>query len=744
MVIAIIIAVLIAIAVIYGFISDHIENKKKKKEEVERIAKARLNLYNQNFLSQEAYWCGWSQVKVGNNLYAFINRDGNTFKNLLVLNQCHFTDGYALVNIVGKGQAILKNDGTYALPPEESKDVERTIKHLTGEYYLLTRKIKIDKKLSREENYIIRGDGSYLTKDSFSRYQDFKEGIFYIVRGSNTIEIAVNGTEGVPPYKSKKEIGPGLYKLVNDQNKCGIYDENAKALIIPFKYSDAIYIKEQDTFIVKGRNHLSELKTSVISRKGAEIVPPLFDDIEFVGNQFYRVAKRATVGQHYLHGIYDANGNMLVQPNFSSIYHKGTDFFVTTFDKRCGKVNKNGLSALEFDECKSAYFQGHVYPERRFPSMPSDSPIGSYLVAVPEYLIVRKDSHWGVANHKGEIIVPIAFDDIDSVEDNTKAYPHGYFILKQDNKYGVANVSGKICIPIIFDEIKFKVDFGAEYPPHSYSKYGPSPKDIERYDRFCQGKPSYFIVRKEGKKYSVTPDFEPYEILPTRTELNRRRYEPDYKENPYITPLPRDNNETISQTVNKKKQYIFFDTETSGLPLNYKAPVSDTENWPRLVQLSWIIVDSNFEIIEENDFIIYPEGFSIPTSASQLHGITTEIAREEGLPIEEVLENFMQDFAVSTACLGHNIAFDKKVVACELYRMGLKDTISLKPSYCTMESSTNFCAISGNFGYKYPKLQELHYALFGYEFEDAHNSLSDVKATLKCFKELKARKIMKI
>lgn len=38
--------------------------------------------------------------------------------------------------------------------------------------------------------------------------------------------------------------------------------------------------------------------------------------------------------------------------------------------------------------------------------------------------------------------------------------------------------------------------------------------------------------------------------------------------------------------------YLFFDTETTGLPKNYKAPASDSDNWPRLVQIAWSIYDA--------------------------------------------------------------------------------------------------------------------------------------------------------
>ncbi len=54
-----------------------------------------------------------------------------------------------------------------------------------------------------------------------------------------------------------------------------------------------------------------------------------------------------------------------------------------------------------------------------------------------------------------------------------------------------------------------------------------------------------------------------------------------------------------------------------------------------------------------------------------------------------------------------------------------------------MERTTNFCAIDGPYGYKWPKLSELHFKLFNTGFEEAHNAAVDIKATAKCFWELK-------
>ena len=201
-------------------------------------------------------------------------------------------------------------------------------------------------------------------------------------------------------------------------------------------------------------------------------------------------------------------------------------------------------------------------------------------------------------------------------------------------------------------------------------------------------------------------------------------------------------NEKITLASKNDKTFILFDTETIGLPKDYKAPASADDNYPRLVQLSWLVVDSELNIISENDYIIEPDGFTIPVSSSKIHGITTEIALEEGYPLVEVLQKFIIDFKKSSKSIGHNIDFDKKVVASELLRVGMDDVISGSPSECTMKSTVDFCKISGPYGYKYPKLNELYDLLFGSDFEDAHNSLADIRATLKCYKELKKRGIM--
>jgi DNA polymerase-3 subunit epsilon len=183
--------------------------------------------------------------------------------------------------------------------------------------------------------------------------------------------------------------------------------------------------------------------------------------------------------------------------------------------------------------------------------------------------------------------------------------------------------------------------------------------------------------------------------------------------------------------------YLFFDTETTGLPRNWKAPVSDLNNWPRLVQLAYLYYDSIGNKISGGDFIIKPEGFTIPTDASRIHGISTERALREGQPIVTILQHFNSLIAQATFLVAHNMSFDEKIVGSEFLRNGLQNSIESKKKICTMESTTNFCAIAGPYGYKWPKLSELHYKLFRTGFNEAHNAAVDISATAKCFWELK-------
>ena len=192
--------------------------------------------------------------------------------------------------------------------------------------------------------------------------------------------------------------------------------------------------------------------------------------------------------------------------------------------------------------------------------------------------------------------------------------------------------------------------------------------------------------------------------------------------------------------------YLIFDTETTGVPHNKTAPLSDLENWPRLVQLAWQLHDSNGKLLSIQNFIIKPDGFDIPFKAEQVHGISTARASLEGLDINVVLETFQGDLKKATLLVGHNIEFDINIIGAELLRKSLSTDALLKTEKIdTGIVSVDYCQLAGGIGgkLKMPRLVELHEKLFGKDFGDAHDASYDVAATARCFFGLMKVKVVK-
>lgn len=188
--------------------------------------------------------------------------------------------------------------------------------------------------------------------------------------------------------------------------------------------------------------------------------------------------------------------------------------------------------------------------------------------------------------------------------------------------------------------------------------------------------------------------------------------------------------------------YLFFDTETTGLPKDWKAPVTNFNNWPRMVQLAWLEYDMDGKLLSENNYIVKPEGYSIPINMVNIHGISTERALKEGIELNTVLTKFSEMINKSKFLVAHNMKFDEKIAGAEFLRKGMVNLIPKKPRICTMETATDFCKIDGHYGYKWPKLSELHYKLFSESYDEAHNALADIKITAKCFWEMKKRGVI--
>ena len=185
--------------------------------------------------------------------------------------------------------------------------------------------------------------------------------------------------------------------------------------------------------------------------------------------------------------------------------------------------------------------------------------------------------------------------------------------------------------------------------------------------------------------------------------------------------------------------YLIFDTETTGLPKRWDAPISDTDNWPRCIQIAWQLHDEMGVCIEHQDYLVQPDGFNIPYDAEKIHGISTELAQEQGKPLYEVLLRFKDALDKTKFVVGQNVKFDLNIMGAEFFREDLANILQELPvlDTCTEHTAT-LCKLPGGRGgrFKLPTLSELHHFLFDNGFEEAHNATADVEATARCFFEL--------
>lgn len=205
---------------------------------------------------------------------------------------------------------------------------------------------------------------------------------------------------------------------------------------------------------------------------------------------------------------------------------------------------------------------------------------------------------------------------------------------------------------------------------------------------------------------------------------------------------------------------LVFDTETTGLPKTKFISPSTLDQWPYIVQFSFIIYDSSLnDIVESKDYIIkLPENVLIPEESTKIHNITNELSQKSGLQINKILNVFFDHLRNVDRLVGHNIEFDLNMIKVEIsriinenqvtseqlksYKYNLHFLNNYKNISCTLKDSIKFCNIqvinkSGKPYLKYPKLIELHNKLFNETPKNLHNSFNDILVTLRCFMKLK-------
>jgi DNA polymerase III epsilon subunit-like protein len=190
---------------------------------------------------------------------------------------------------------------------------------------------------------------------------------------------------------------------------------------------------------------------------------------------------------------------------------------------------------------------------------------------------------------------------------------------------------------------------------------------------------------------------------------------------------------------------LVFDTETTGLPTERNPSIYETQKWPHVIQLSYIVYDSetNDIITVEDDYISIDSTVTISPESQKIHNISRETLHEKGISIQEALDKFNKFSGLSDLLVGHNVSFDKRMVIVEGIRNKIR--MNIHDTYCTMKNSVELCKIekvarNGDVYFKYPTLSELHEELFQKIPKNTHNALIDILICMRCFIKLELNK----
>lgn len=175
---------------------------------------------------------------------------------------------------------------------------------------------------------------------------------------------------------------------------------------------------------------------------------------------------------------------------------------------------------------------------------------------------------------------------------------------------------------------------------------------------------------------------------------------------------------------------LIFDTETTGLPVTREKAVTGPNNWPHIVSISWILLDSDTNTeLKRRSHIIKPLDWTIPEESVKIHGITTAFANQFGESLYDVMNELLLE--PCDMMIAHNMDFDMNVLMhAILWDLKLQCPVVRPRKVCTMLLGKNICKLPGMYkGYKPPKLKELYYHTFGEhpKEEHLHNSMYDVE-----------------
>jgi len=184
--------------------------------------------------------------------------------------------------------------------------------------------------------------------------------------------------------------------------------------------------------------------------------------------------------------------------------------------------------------------------------------------------------------------------------------------------------------------------------------------------------------------------------------------------------------------------YLIYDIAAAGKPKSWKADISDTFNWPRMMHISWILLGKDLKPIEDHNYLIKPEGYVLNEDLAKKVHVEFEEFHSNGNELEEVLRKLKECSKKAQYVFSHNLKLNGSILGAECYRSSMNNFLAHTESYCLMHEATYYCKLkSKTGGYKWPSLQEMHTIIFKQGFSPAGNARADVIAASRCFIALK-------
>lgn len=183
--------------------------------------------------------------------------------------------------------------------------------------------------------------------------------------------------------------------------------------------------------------------------------------------------------------------------------------------------------------------------------------------------------------------------------------------------------------------------------------------------------------------------------------------------NPYLTPYA-----------------VVVDVETTGLPRTDGAPTktklkADSECYPRIVQIAWLVLSENGELVSKGASFIKQEK-KIPIGATRIHGITTEFANAHGRDLKDVLLEFSRQIEFCDYLVAFNVDFDQYTIEADCLRVDIPKPFKGMKKFCAMKKAEPVT------GRRFAKLEKVKEEIGISFYQDLPENMTSHNAELDC------------